>query len=234
MGEYATYRGNTVKIGTCENMYYLRADQRHLVPDYDFVLDVERFRFPFPDEDDIKPGAFEDYSRGVKIPGWSMPETLSGDEHGSVQFTSQVGYVLSIPCPEQFGTPGMSVDVNGLRVGRNGFNGGPVVRQQAFRGGVLVTLVSCGACGCLHRLDTIADAAPVIEAFAAEAERQEWRRLMSDYDVENDRWSDGQTNYGFEFANSETHRTFLVEIAKRIAAGYLDATVDAVRARRAS
>lgn len=226
MGEYARYRGEDVKIGTCENMYYLRADQRHLIEDYEFALDVERFRFPFPDEDEIEPGAFEDHGRGVRIPGWSMPETLSGDEHGSVQFTSSAGYVLSIPCPEQFGEGGLSMtfpeglSLGGLRVGRNGFRGYPVVRQQAFRGGVLVTLVSCGACGCLHRLDTLEDAEPVIEAFRAEAAREEWRRLMNDYDVENDQWSDSPANYGLEPVNSEPHRRFLREMAARIEAGY--------------
>lgn len=30
MGEYATYKGQEIKIGTCEDCYYLRADQRHL------------------------------------------------------------------------------------------------------------------------------------------------------------------------------------------------------------
>lgn len=31
MGEYAKYNGEEIKIGTCESMYYLRWDQRHLV-----------------------------------------------------------------------------------------------------------------------------------------------------------------------------------------------------------
>jgi len=207
MGEHARYQGQTIKIGTCENMYYLRAEQRAEVEDYDFppdVLGVIRFRFPFPDEDEIEPGHFEDYGRGVSIPGWSLPETLSGDEHGSVQFTSSAGYVLSIPCPEGRRAEGdvMSTEVDGLTVHRNGFRGGPVVRQQAFRGGSLVTLVSCGACGALHRLDTIEDARPVIEAFRSEADRNEYRA--------------GE----YEPANSERQQTFLRMIAERIEAGY--------------
>jgi hypothetical protein len=203
MGEYAQYNGSDIKLGTCENMYYLRADQRHLIDGYKFALDIERFRFPFPDEDDVEAGAFKDHSRGVRIPGWSLPATLSGDEHGSVQFTSSAGYVLSIPCPEQFGTPGIGpVDVEGVNVHRNGFNGYPVVRQQALRGGVWVTLVSCGACGCLHRLDTLEDAEPVIEAFRNEAAREQYRAGT------------------IELANSETHRAFLLEMASRIEAGY--------------
>lgn len=75
MGEYANYQGEQVKIGTCEDMYYLRADQRHLVQAVSSSLDVNgperfavRFRFPFPDEDGTEPGAFEHYKRGVRVP----------------------------------------------------------------------------------------------------------------------------------------------------------------------
>lgn len=54
MGEYATFRGQSVKIGTCEDMYYLRADQAHLVkptrgscdPRAADVQRAIRFRFP--------------------------------------------------------------------------------------------------------------------------------------------------------------------------------------------
>lgn len=181
MGEYANVNGERVKIGTCEDMYYMRPDQMDLVSGGDWAhlrgaLDKIRFRFPFPDEDGALPGSFDDYSRGFPIPGYSLPATLSGDEHHSVQFTASPGYVLSIPCPEQFGQPGMTVTMpNGLSVGRNGFKGGPTIRQQAFRGGVLVTLLRCGACGAVHRLDTIEDARPVIDALRAEAVRQEPR-----------------------------------------------------------
>jgi hypothetical protein len=58
MGEYARYNGSDIKIGTCEDMYYLRADQAHLVTaPVDGMLDPIkyaaqiRFRFPFPEED---------------------------------------------------------------------------------------------------------------------------------------------------------------------------------------
>jgi len=223
MGEYATHKGEHVKIGTCENMYYLRAEQCAEIDGYEFdaeTLGVLRFRFPFPDEDGTEPGHFDDYGRGVRVPGYSLPETLSGDEHHSVQFTSSAGYVLSIPCPEQYGQAGLSVETpDGLRIGRNGFNGYPVVSQQAHRGGVLVTLLRCGACGGIHRLDTSEDAEPVIEAFRAEAEREEWRRLSSDWDEEAGGWG-GSCNYGNEPAHGEQYRAFLHAMADRIAAGY--------------
>lgn len=223
MGEYAKYNGQDVKIGTCENMYYLRAGQRHEIDGYGFdaeTLGVIRFRFPFPDEDALEPGHFDDYSRGVRVPGYSLPAELSGDEHHSVQFTSSTGYVLSIPCPEQFGTPGLGpVDVGGIGVHRNGFNGYPVLVQQAFRGGRLVSLLHCGACGAVHRLDTLEDARPVIDAFREEAEREEWRRSSSDWDEAAGRWG-GSCNYGNEPVHGETQRAFLRAVADRIEAGY--------------
>lgn len=232
MGEYARYKGDEVKIGTCEDMYYLRADQRDLVdgPDADTMresLGVVRFRFPFPDEDDIEPGHFPDAFRGVRVPGYVLPSELSGDEHHSIQFSAPMGYLVSLPCPEQFRKPDDSmfteVLVEGggtLRVGRNGFSGGgATVVQQAFRGGVLVTLLHCGSCGAVHRLDTIEDAEPVIAAFREEAERQEWRRLSSDWDEDAGRW-EGSLNYGFEPVHGESAREEMLTIADRIEAGY--------------
>ena len=65
MGEYAKFQGQSIKIGTCENMYYLRADQAAMVQpesgNVDPIRDREslRFRFPFPDEDNVLPGEFE-------------------------------------------------------------------------------------------------------------------------------------------------------------------------------
>lgn len=54
MGEFAKFNGTEIKIGTCENMYYLRADQAPLVLPVPNSLDPVaqaasiRFRFPFP------------------------------------------------------------------------------------------------------------------------------------------------------------------------------------------
>lgn len=204
MGEYAKYRGQDIKIGTCESMYYLRADQRHLIAGYRFD-GSERFRFPFPDEDNLEPGNFEDYDRGARVPGWRIPADF--EDHGIVQFTAPQGYNLCIPCPEGVhgSEPGLGpIDVDGVKVHRYGWNGGPVVKQQREIDGEFVTVVACGACGAAWRLPTKADAAPIAEAFLDEAERQEYRRDLD----------------GWGYANSESHRAFLIEMASRILAGY--------------
>lgn len=262
MGEMAKYKGEEIKIGTCEEMYYLRADQRHLV-EYDFDPG-DRFRFPFPDEDELEPGNFGDHDRGVEIPGYTIPE---GHIHGKVQFTSRAGYVTSLPCPEQFGQPGMTVDVggkieddevivlnsgteisieaalgdlqraaevladgeggdgdgaasdlhhvgelvrllvekssDGLRVGRNGFRGYPVVKQQKVVDGALWTVIACGACGEKWRMPK-GQAAEIAEKFLDEAEREEYRHDLG----------------RFGPAHSDTGKRFLLEMAKRIMAGY--------------
>lgn len=129
MGEYAKYRGQEINIGTCEDMYYLRADQRHLV-DYTFELPIDRFRFPFPDEDHIAPGQFEDYDRGYRIPGWRLPEEWAAD-HGHVQFVASAGYNCCLACPESVADTDPR-EVDGVKVHRNGWQGG---RWQSGFGG---------------------------------------------------------------------------------------------------
>ena len=85
MGEYVNYLGSSMKIGTCENLYYttfgkFRAAFRngvlsqdagslrpadYLTPDSGF-----RFRFPFPDEDCVGLPVFQtlkDFERGLLI-----------------------------------------------------------------------------------------------------------------------------------------------------------------------
>ena len=72
MGEYANYRGDEIKIGTCESMYYLRYEDRHLVEWIRGNVDASRdtgllWRLPFPDEDGRGPGNYEDYGRGIQL-----------------------------------------------------------------------------------------------------------------------------------------------------------------------
>jgi hypothetical protein len=150
VGENAMYSGEPIKIGTCEDMYYLRFDQRRLVDhipgnvnvNSDEVYEV-RFRFPFPDEDRIQPGEFERYDRSIALHGFPMP---AGVKHGSVQFRADAGYLCSIPCPES------GEQIDGLRIAKNGFSGAVhLVRQKLLRDGRLVPVLKCGGCGALWR-----------------------------------------------------------------------------------
>lgn len=173
MGEFASYDGTRVKIGTCEDMYYLRADQRDLVRPVSGSVrpaSVEdqktiRFRFPWPDEDDVKPGEFDHHSRGfpLHVP---VPEEVN---HGSVQFSAPAGYLVSMECPES----GQGSDRDdGLKIGRNGFSGNLKIVQQAYRNGNLALVCACAGCGTKFNLPTIEDAQPVIDALLEKAKNR--------------------------------------------------------------
>jgi hypothetical protein len=174
MGEYGKVGGVEIKMGTCEDMYYLRADQAGIVQGMPGSLDpndrevqkVIRFRFPWPDEDGTQPGAFSDYGRAVAVHGVTAPE---GVEHDTVQFRAQAGYLLSMPCPEGPGyTEGFHA---GIKVHRNGFQGAVLIDQQAYRGGALALICRCGGCGTKWNVPTLAEAEPIIVACRAEADR---------------------------------------------------------------
>lgn len=202
MGEYARYNGHSVKIGTCENMYYLRADQRHaVVPEANSVDPVQdkgsiRFRFPWPDEDNIRPGDFSDYDRAVTIPDLAHPDDV---EHGDVVFRSSYptdAFTLSVPCPlsregknwaDKAGVAPR--DVKGL--------GAVQLVQQKYVRGSWVVVMRCAACGTRYRLETLEDVAPVLAAIDAllsrrtsedcAKEREFWRvvreRIVAGYVV---------------------------------------------------
>lgn len=167
MGEYAKYSGRSIKIGTCEDLYYLRASQARLVSPEPGSLDptdadvqkVVRFRFPWPDEDDVAPGGFQEYDRGLYL---SCP--LPADvEHGTVQFKASPGYLASLPCPEGGACP--------VPFARNGFRGNLRIVQQAYRGGNLAVVCACGGCGYRFSLWTLAEVQPILDAIEGEARR---------------------------------------------------------------
>jgi len=84
MGEYVKYKGQEVKIGTCESLYYVsyprfkEAFEQGLLAPSEFsvppakCLEVDSgflFRFPFPDEDRLSFGEIgnHDFDRGLPI-----------------------------------------------------------------------------------------------------------------------------------------------------------------------
>lgn len=79
MGEYALYEGERIKIGSCEEMFWLRAEQADLVTPVAGSVDPVKhrgkllFRFPFPDEDGTAPGSFEDTFRRQPLVRYCPP-----------------------------------------------------------------------------------------------------------------------------------------------------------------
>lgn len=92
MGEYAKYGNQSIKIGTCERMYYLRYENRRKVQFEPGNVDVNRdpsglfFRLPFPDEDHIQPGGYDDYNRALRLYRPDPCEWCNGS--GKSQFES--------------------------------------------------------------------------------------------------------------------------------------------------
>lgn len=226
MGEYATRRsdGERIKIGTCESMYYLRADQvDDIVPERGNVdpagehREALLYRFPFPDEDHLQPGEFESHDRGMRI-DCPQPE---GVTHGTVQLKASNGYLVSLPCPEageHVTTDGLSgmrnthrvVQVNGdgLRVNLNGYGGSCTLVMQRYWEGKLVPVVRCNGCGQLYRMPERADALPMLEYI----ERQAGFR-MRDFERSKDR-------PGPVCDGDRIQAERLLEIGRRILAGY--------------
>jgi hypothetical protein len=201
MGEHALYRGEQIKIGTCENLYYLRAEQAGLVSalpnNVDPVADRDaiRFRFPFPDEDGIEPGGFDDHDRGLVLQDLEPPAELA-DEHLLVQFNASNGYHCSLPCPE--GKP-----LAGVTFHKNGYGGAVELVQQRYVGDDLVPVLRCKGCGIAWSLRTLVDATPALDALAAMARREE-------------RTAEQRGTAG----NAALAEQYL-EVARRIRAGYV-------------
>ncbi len=202
MGEFASYSGEQLKIGTMEDMYYLRLDQRQLVGRIRGNVDVNsddvyslRFRFPWPDEDDQPPGVVghERFERSVALWGMTVPE---GVDHHSIQFRNDAGYLCSLPCPEGPGP-------HPVKIHRNGWSGAVhLAQQKLLRDGRIVPVLRCGGCGGKWRVEEPNEIAAIAEWFLDEGEKKR-----------NDSW------YGEGDAKQFVGHEFWHKIASRILAG---------------
>ena len=111
MGEYAEHNGERIKIGTCEEMFYLRYEDRNKVRQVEGSLDPTYemnlfWRLPFPDEDNVRPGYYNLYNRGEPLIGFDIE---GAKEHpGIIQARHACGILVNIPClhghlPEETG-----------------------------------------------------------------------------------------------------------------------------------
>jgi hypothetical protein len=106
MGEYAIRKSDNqeIKIGTCENMYYLRYSDKDMVrqknennldPNDEKTIPELRFRLPFPDEDHIKPGDYEPFRKENVILYDYEPKN---ETVGILQMHTKYGMMLNVPC----------------------------------------------------------------------------------------------------------------------------------------
>lgn len=126
MGEYAIRKDNNqaVKIGTCEDMLYLRFEDRHRIKRLRGNLDPARdpkglrFRVPFPDEDGQGPGFGEPFRTLLLVDFTGLDEESLGT--GTMQMHHPSGLLLNVTChhgrqlPE--GSAGVQPHWNGRRV----------------------------------------------------------------------------------------------------------------------
>lgn len=116
MGEYAQRisDGERIKIGTCEDMLYLRFEDRAKVsalagnvdPNDDEQAGQVRFRLPFPDEDGVRIGEYKDPFRGLRIYRGSavqgshedFTDATTASEPGMIQLSHPSGLLVNVPC----------------------------------------------------------------------------------------------------------------------------------------
>ena len=160
MGEYARHNGRQVKIGTCEDLYYVRIEDSHLLTPERNNVDAARdtgirFRLPFPDEDNVQIGHYEDYNRGYRLyrsikdkKGQIIghedfnPDWLDEAAPGSIQLTHPSGLLLNVPCHHGRKLP----DLPGAH-----WNGKShsieLFQVKRVDDGVVVPIVGCRHCG---------------------------------------------------------------------------------------
>ena len=159
MGEYAKYKGVEIKIGTCENMYYLRYEDRDKVTKLHGSLNpaTEKnlfWRLPFPDEDKNGAGNYENYQRGYRLVDganndFPIDETMENSV-GSFQMSHPSGLLLSVPCHHGAKLP---VAGEGWRVH---WNGKSHAIELAFLKNTpegVLPVIRCRHCGDIWRCD---------------------------------------------------------------------------------
>lgn len=189
MGEYAKYGGHDVKIGTCEDMYYLRFDQRfqvqHIGGNVNPASDADavelRFRFPWPDEDHIPPGSdqFHDngFHRSLHIHGFTAPDV----DHNSIQFRHDSGYLVMLPCPESEayhdGAGAYARKLTAypeIGIAKNGYKGAVHLVAQKWRPSIgLVPILRCGGCGHMWREEDRSRIEEIAVLLRSEGDRRE-------------------------------------------------------------
>ena len=202
MGEYALYKGEEVKIGTCNSMYYLRWEQRKSVtalPGNVNPAVMENklwYRAPRKREDGIEPGMFDfqglcgvdpirfyikdeckQYSEEVK--GLATSEAGLG----IVQVRAEkMGVTCNIPCYHGYTTElpkGMFY---------NGFNPNTLgIAGLGVRAGAAAALIGCVACGETFMVVSFEELVRYCAPFGDE--REDWEYALKQMmEIEAEQW----------------------------------------------
>ena len=168
MGEYALRNKETIKIGTCADMYYLRLEDRAKVEPLlpgnidPAHTDGLRFRLPFPDEDAVPIGDYEPFNRGIRLyrlvkdpqgyshaEDWEDRETM--EDAGTIQLSHSSGLLLGVNCYHGLELPVVGYDVRTAHW--NGKTHSFEMTSVKLEGGVAYGVVSCRHCRGSWRYD---------------------------------------------------------------------------------
>ena len=177
MGEYATRRtdGQQIKIGVCEDLFYLRIEDADKVAPIRNNVDASvetglRFRLPYPDEDDHQPGGYEDFNRGLRLyrvikegrREWSedyVPAGLAEADAGFLQLRHEAsGLMLSVPCHHGERLPDTGPNVGACWAGKGHSIELYAVKRTAAG---VVPVIRCRHCRTMW-VDTWADVLPFV------------------------------------------------------------------------
>ena len=167
MGEYAKRKadGEEVKIGTMDNMYYLRYEDRNAVECIHGNVNPAtatglRFRLPFPDEDDVLVGEYSSFERGLRLcmrvpskvvygqDSW-QDFTIDNANPGSFQMTHPSGLLVNVPCHHGAKLP----DLGEASVHWNGKSHSfELVFVKVMNDHTLAPIVRCRHCGEMWRV----------------------------------------------------------------------------------
>lgn len=128
MGEYAKIGGQSIKIGTCENMYYLRFEDRMKVTKEENSLDPAtcldlHWRLPIPSEDDMEIGCYDScFQYRDEYKNWAYDVRLNGDipeedkelftnHFGTITLNTEAGFRALIKCYHGAKMPEGSADI---------------------------------------------------------------------------------------------------------------------------
>ena len=185
MGEYIRYKGEEVKIGTCEQMYYTSFDNfiKHL-PDMKqqsgnlspeaYLQESNFWRLPFPDEKNLPFGNINgDFDRCLSLYiARDNYEALKMTGHKTfylpvmpAKFTGH-GFNISIPCPysEDFKNIKTSTNTDkGFFISSRYQYGLLNLIYQKNEDGKLLPVVQCPYCKSLWTLDTKQDLVNLIK-----------------------------------------------------------------------
>lgn len=148
MGEYATRKsdGEEIKIGTCENMYYIRwEDKSKVTPNKNNSFGL-RWRLPFPDEDHLQPGDYKEYNRSYRLYDHSGNDFDGGSEEreaGNIQLSHECGLLLNVPCHHGKELPDVGEKVKVFWNGKSWFFELASIRED---NGKLYPVVCCKHC----------------------------------------------------------------------------------------